>query len=232
MAKILVEMKKALKYTRQGVFYFLEFFLAFLVCYIWLFFSGSLFSVGDLQTNGDVTIYVKTNGVHTDICLPVESELFDWKTILPVSDYPNANGFNYVSIGWGDKGFFLDTPEWSDLTFSTAVNAAFLPSGTAMHAAYLSQPPKVSDAVATVFIDDVAHNKLIDFIQESFQLSGNKTQLIPNKGYWHNDNFYEAKGNYHLFNTCNAWTNEALQTIGVKTGWYALSSDGIMSHLK
>ena len=59
-----------------------------------------------------------------------------------------------------------------------------------------------------------------------------QVELIPNRGYWNNDNFYEAHGNYHLFNTCNAWTNEALQTIGVKTGWLALSSNGIMDHLK
>ncbi|MFT5820341.1 MAG: hypothetical protein ACI8ZM_001580 [Crocinitomix sp.] len=225
-------MKKALKYTRRGIFYFLELFLAFIICYVWLFFSGNLFSVGELQTEGDVVIYVKTNGVHTDLCLPVESDFFDWKTMLPITDYSTANGFQYVSIGWGDKGFFLDTPEWSDLTFSTAMNAAFLPSGTAMHVAYLSQAPQISDAVAKVYIDLTAHKTLIEYIQKSFKQTNDKVELIPNKGYWNNDNFYEAHGNYHLFNTCNAWTNEALQTIGVKTGWLALSSDGIMSHLK
>ncbi|NOQ73455.1 MAG: TIGR02117 family protein [Crocinitomix sp.] len=225
-------MKKALKYTRRGVFYFFEFFLGFIICYVWLFFSGILFSVGELKAEGDVTIYVRTNGVHTDICLPVESEFFDWKAVLPISDYPNANGFEYVSIGWGDKGFFLDTPEWSDLTFSTAMNAAFLPSGTAMHVAYMNGTPRISDSVAKVFIDAAAHETLIEFIQKSFKGTNDKVELIPNSGYWNNDNFYEAYGNYHLFNTCNAWTNEALKVIGVKTGWYALSADGIMSHLK
>lgn len=197
-----------------------------------MFFSGTLFSVGDLKTDGDVSIYVKTNGVHTDICLPVLSEIFDWKKMLPIADYSGEGGFEYISIGWGDKGFFLDTPEWSDLTFSTAINAAFLPSGTAMHVTYLSNAPKVSEAVAKVFIDDLAHQKLIAFIQKSFKRSNNEVEIIPNRGYWNNDNFYEAHGNYHLFNTCNAWTNLALQTIGVKTGWFALSSEGIMSHLK
>jgi uncharacterized protein (TIGR02117 family) len=225
-------MKKALKYTGRGIYFFFEFFLAFIICYVWLFFSGSLFAVGELQTEGEVTIYIKTNGVHTDICLPVESELFDWKTMLPTSDYPKANGFQYVSIGWGDKGFFLDTPEWSDLTFSTAMNAAFLPSGTAMHVAYLSRAPQISESVAKVFIDISAHQILINYIQKSFKKSDNKVVLIPNRGYWNNDNFYEAHGNYHLFNTCNAWTNQALKTIGVKTGWLSFSSDGIMSHLK
>jgi uncharacterized protein (TIGR02117 family) len=225
-------MKKVIKYTLRGLLYFFEFFLAFLVCYVLLFFSGNVVSVGELQVEGDVTIYVKTNGVHTDICLPVHTDIFDWREMLPIADYPNASGFEYVSIGWGDKGFFLDTPEWSDLTFNTAVNAAFLPSGTAMHVAYLSKAPQISDAVAKVFIDDSAHELLINFIQNSFKKTNNKVEIIPNRGYWHHDNFYEALGNYHLFNTCNAWTNQALKTIGVKTGWYALSAEGIMSHLK
>ncbi|MDG1914462.1 MAG: TIGR02117 family protein [Crocinitomix sp.] len=225
-------MKKAFKYTFRGLCYFLELFLAFLVCYVLLFFSGNVVSVGELKTEGEVTIYIKTNGIHTDICLPVQTENFDWREMLPITDYPNAGGFEYVSIGWGDKGFFLDTPELSDLTFNTALNAAFLPSGTAMHVAYLSKAPKITDAVAQVFIDDLEHETLIKFIQKSFKQTQNKVEIIPNRGYWNHDNFYEAHGNYHLFNTCNAWTNSALKTIGVKTGWYALSADGIMSHLR
>ena len=197
-----------------------------------LFVGGGLISIGDLKSDGDVALYVQTNGVHTDLCLPVKTDFFDWGTVIPSTDFSANENFEFISIGWGDKGFFLDTPEWSDLTFGTAFNAAFLPSGTAMHVQYLLHEPILTNSRAKIFVDKDDYKKLARFVKESFKLIDNKVQLIPNKGYWDNDNFYEANGNYHLFKTCNSWTNDALKLIGVKTGWYALSSEGVMSHLK
>lgn len=50
-------------------------------------------------------------------CLPIVSVNFDWKPIVPISDYPTNKEFYYISLGWGDKGFFLDTHTWDDLTY-------------------------------------------------------------------------------------------------------------------
>jgi len=225
-------MKKAVKTVGRYAYYAIEFFIAFVVVYFHVFVGGGLIAVGDLKKDGDIQLFVKTNGVHTDLCLPVKSAYFDWETVIPTTDYPGVNQFKYVSIGWGDKGFFLDTPEWSDLTFKTAVNAAFLPSGTAMHVIYHEKAPRESKSVAPIFISEEEYTLLIDYICNSFIYKNEKIDLIPNKGYWRNDNFYEANGNYHLFKTCNAWTNNALKLIGVKTGVFALSSDGIMRHFQ
>jgi len=48
----------------------------------------------------------------------------------------NTDLYKYIAIGWGDKGFYLNTPTWDDLTVSTALKAAFGISGTAIHATY------------------------------------------------------------------------------------------------
>ena len=37
-------------------------------------------------------------------------------------------GDRYVAIGWGDRGFYVDTPTWADLKLSTLCNALFVPS--------------------------------------------------------------------------------------------------------
>ena len=221
-------MKKLLK----GILGLVELFIGFLTGYFFLFAMGGFLAVGALKSEGDLTIYVKTNGVHTDICLPVSTAYFDWKKVIPVKDFPSNKKFAYVAIGWGDKGFFLDTPEWSDLTFSTAFNATFLNSPTAMHVSYLENEPLVSKGSARVHIDAAGYEKLIDFVSGSFKMDNESVILIPDRGYWSNDNFYEANGNYHLFNTCNRWTNKALKIVGVRTGWFALSSEGIMRHLR
>lgn len=211
---------------------FTEFIAASVILYLTLAILFSIISIGgDNEING-VKIYIKTNGVHTDICLPVKHADKNWTEFIPLADFPKVKDPTYISIGWGDKGFFLDTPTWDDLTFSTAFKAAFLPSETAMHVQYLSKEPQVSTTTKQKFISEIKYRSLCDFITDSFKPSVDKNvMLIPFKGYWSDDNFYEAQGSYHLFNTCNAWTNRALKIAGVKTSLLALFSDGIMRHL-
>ncbi len=213
------------------IFHFvLDVVLIFLLIYFHIFSFVGAIPIGEIKKEGEVEIFIQSNGVHTDFCLPTQTANFDWKTIVPITDYPNNKVFNYISLGWGDKGFFLDTPTWDDLTFETAFNAAFLPSPTAMHVSYLENKPKLSNQVANVYITKDEYLKLVVYIKNSFKLKNNHVELIPNRGYWNNDNFYEANASYHLFKTCNSWTNEGLKLIGVRTGIYSLSADGIMRH--
>lgn len=216
----------------KTIWFLTEFVLAFLLIYLDLVIIFSAIPVsGDELTDG-VKIYIKSNGIHTDVCVPVINEYKDWRDFVPVEHFPKVKEHHYISMGWGDKGFFLDTPTWADLTFSTAFNAAFLPSPTAMHVQYLESEPILSESTKRKFVSPKRYLKLVEFISDSFQKRNGEIDLIANKGYWQNDNFYEAKGSYHLFNTCNAWTNEALKVAGIKTVWLALFSDGIMKHLE
>ena len=191
---------------------------------------GASISTGSIDKSGDVCIYVQSNGIHTDVCLPVNSPSINWDEFISRKPYSAATNFEYITIGWGDKGFFLDTPTWADLKASTAVNAAFLPSPTAMHVAYSSEP-KTNENRKRVFISKANYERMISYVKSSFKLNGNKIEIIPNRGYGDHDNFYEAKHSYHMFRTCNIWTNEALKSAGVKTGVYALFPDGILKHL-
>jgi uncharacterized protein (TIGR02117 family) len=225
-------MVPALFLTARVVLWLIELVFGFITFYFLLFFGGGIFYSGAHDYAGEIEFFVKTNGVHSDLCLPVKSEVIDWSSFIAPSDFPEVNKFEYISIGWGDKGFFLDTPEWSDLTIETALNAAFFSSPTAMHVAYHEHKPIESAACAKVFISKQKYLDLIVFIKSSFAMEHEKVTLIPNRSYWKNDNFYEANGNYHLFNTCNRWTNEALKIVDVRTGLFALSSEGIMLPLK
>lgn len=211
---------------------FVEFVIAFGVFYISFATLLSLIPVSGSDASNGIKIFIKSNGVHTDICLPVNTIHTNWKEFIPVEDFPNVQKHEYVSFGWGDKGFFLDTPTWDDLTFTTFFNAAFLPSETAMHVQYLENQPVLTTDCKQKFISSENYKALIDYIKTSFRLnSENQVDLIPERGYWSNDNFYEANGSYHLFNTCNAWTNGALKVAGVRTAVLALFQDGIMRHL-
>lgn len=219
--------KLTLKYLLRG----LECFLAFLFLYLTIVIGGQLSSIGQLQNSGDVKIYVRSNGVHTELCFPTNTEYHDWSTFIPTEHFPQQSDFQYVSIGWGDKGFFLDTPTWDDLTFKTAFNAAFLPSPTAMHVAYSKEVQECETCVAT-YLSKENYLVLIKHIQQSFRLKKKSVDLITGKGYGVNDNFYEADGSYHLFRTCNTWTNNCLKVAKIRTARYALFQDGIMDFLR
>jgi len=207
----------------------LEGFVAFLFFYLTIALLGGSMTTGTLKKDGDIVIFVTSNGIHTDVCIPSITEQCNWPEFISAQPYKTGET-SYIKIGWGDKGFFLDTPEWSDLTVYTALNAAFLPSPTAMHVAYVNQP-ETSEVCRKVMIDKKEYLLLIDFIKSSFEKKRNMIQLIAGKGYSNNDNFYEANNSYHLFRTCNSWTNDALKIAGVKTGIYALFPHGILSHL-
>lgn len=215
------------KYTGRTV----ESFFAFLFFYLIVALYGEVIPVGDLKKDGDFYIYVQSNGIHTDVCLPVHSKVINWHDFIPTKPYGECDNLEFIAIGWGDKGFFLDTPTWAELKVSTALNAAFLPSTTAMHVMYCEEPMANATKVK-VYLSQKQYKSLVSYVKNSFHQSHHKVELIPNKGYTSGDNFYEAKSSYHLFRTCNRWTNEALKAANVRTGVFALFPHGIISHLK
>lgn len=114
---------KILKWTIIGIF-------SFLVLYV-----VSVYLISKITVNSDVAqveeqnaipIYILSNGVHTDIVVPIKNEIKDWRNEIQFNQTQSKDSLmNFIAFGWGDKGFYLDTPEWSDLKASTACKAAF-----------------------------------------------------------------------------------------------------------
>jgi len=177
-----------------------------------------------------IQVYLLSNGVHTDIVVPVKTEEIDWNTIFPFENtIGKRTDFKYVAIGWGDKGFYLDTPEWSDLKASTAINAAIGNGTTALHVTYYDTM-KENELSKKTMISIAQYKKLIQFINNSLQKrADNKSILIETTAqYGRNDAFYEAKGSYSIFHTCNTWTNNALKFSGMKASKWVAFDKGIL----
>jgi hypothetical protein len=47
-----------------------------------------------------------------------------------------------------------------------------------------------------------------------------------------NDSFYEAKGAYTLFYTCNTWANNGLKAINQKAALWTATDRGIFQHYR
>ncbi|WP_419868379.1 TIGR02117 family protein [Chryseobacterium sp. CT-SW4] len=182
----------------------------------------------------EVPIYIYTNGVHTDIVMPVQNEIQDWSAKVPFSNtVSKRTDFNYVGIGWGDKGFYLDTPTWADLKFSTAFKAAFWLSESAMHCTYY-ETMKEGDDCKKIMISKTQYRKLVKFVEDKFDrdANGNFILVPTNAVYGDNDAFYDAKGSYNFLNTCNTWANDALKAAGQKAALWTPTDFGIFLHYK
>jgi len=180
----------------------------------------------------EIPIYIYTNGVHTDIVMPVKNDIHDWSSKIPFSDTKSAKtDYQFVGIGWGDKGFYLDTPTWADLKFSTAFKAAFWLSESAMHCSFYRKMTEADDC-KKIMISRSQYRKLIDFVDKKFDKDdqGNYILVPTNAVYGDNDAFYDAKGRYSFLNTCNTWANDALKAAGQKAAFWTPSDYGIFLH--
>ncbi|MGM0620720.1 MAG: TIGR02117 family protein [Bacteroidota bacterium] len=169
-------------------------------------------------------IFVATNGVHLDIILPVEKIETDLRSQLQL-----PAGTRFVSFGWGDKAFYIKTPEWSDLTFPVAFRALFLKTEAAMHVTSLG---RMFSDWKEVEICTGQLNTLNSYINSSFKKNETgELQKLEFPGYTSHDDFYEGNGSFTVFRTCNVWANNALKETGVKTSVWSPFDFGVLHHL-
>ncbi|MEM6319778.1 MAG: TIGR02117 family protein [Bacteroidota bacterium] len=177
----------------------------------------------------EMDIYILTNGVHTDLVLPTVTPTIDWSSLVKYENTKQkATNFPHLSIGWGDKGFYLDTPTWAELKFSTAFKAATGLSAAAIHTTYYRRMQENEDCVK-IGISTEQYQRLVNFIMKDFvrQPNGDLIHIETDAVYGGADAFYDAKGSYSFLNTCNSWTNQALKAAGQKASWWTPFDKGI-----
>lgn len=219
-------MKKVLKYTGFTLLTFILLILLYIGC-AWIL--SRLTVQAEPNTQPQICIYLKTNGVHTDLVLPVKTEYKDWSHTIPYSNTLSPDSaLNYIAFGWGDKGFYLETPTWGDLKASTVFKATFGLSKSAMHATYYNKLKEGTRCVKLVIATE-QYERLITYIENSLQTDSAGTAIAIATGvrYGTHDAFYEAKGNYNLFHTCNTWANDGLKACGQKACWWTPFDTGI-----
>lgn len=180
------------------------------------FFTFEAKATEDSQKTIDV--FLQTNGVHSELILPVVNTEFDWRTIIDPNHCTSADkNFSYVAIGWGNRKFYLETPQWSDLKFTTAIQAASGFNETAIHVNFYKNRSS-NDTCKKIRITNAQYQKMVSFFIDQFKLENGKAKLIAtNIRYNAYDAFYEANGSYSIFKTCNTFTNEALYASDLKS---------------
>ena len=224
-------MKKFLKISLKTI----GALLCLIIIYLLAVFILPLIPVNknDHKENDYITAYILTNGVHTDIVMPVKTEVIDWSTVIPFSDTKSKKEFKYIAVGWGDKGFYLDTPEWKDLKFSTAFKAAFWLGESAIHTTFYDEM-NIGEDCKKIYLSKEEYQQLIRYIKNSFDYdTNNKVELIKTDAvYGETDAFYEAKGSYSLFFTCNTWAANGLKAAKKEAPLWTATQQGIFYHYK
>lgn len=179
----------------------------------------------DQSSENKKVIYLNTNGVHLNIVIP--------KNDIDINLLKNLvlmENEKYISFGWGEENFYINTPTWSDLTFRNAFQAMFLKSTTLMH---ITRYKYKSKNWIEVRIDTSELNKLNQYIQEYFKKDdkGNKI-ILTGFEYSTNDNFYKANGSYSCFKTSNTWVNSGFKESGLKSCYWTPFDFGLINKYK
>lgn len=161
-------------------------------------------------------LYIHTNGMHATFIIPAKNDAFDWSPIILPELFEAKGPDTYLGFGWGDQAIYLDIVEWNELTVGLAFRTLFLPTPSVMHVDAYSELPTTN--ILHTRVSKSKYINLCAFIHQTFALDEAKqVKMIPGRGYTRNDQFYEAVGKYHAFNTCNTWAQTALKRIGVRT---------------
>ena len=209
-------MKKILKIAGKG-------FLGLFVLIALYFLIAEILSSIIVNKNQDqpkeMAIYIATNGFHTDIVMPVKTEIVDWSQKIKFSDTRSNDGNQrFVAVGWGNEDFFLNIPSWNEVKLSIAAKAVLGIGPSAMHAAFLKGVYE-DESCRKIELSKSQYVDLVNFIESYFVKDPLENFInIPTPDtYGDSDAFYKAKGRFTPFFTCNTWTNSALKSAGLRS---------------
>lgn len=211
-----MKIKSLLKLIFKIVCGFLLFVVLYFIC---------AFGISSIEVNSEfkecekdaIEIHLLTSGVHADLVLPFQNKWMDWsKYVSPKDTKLKDSTFKHVAFGWGDKGFFLETKTWDDITFGSTFKALFFLGTGAMHVTF-HDTLKESESCVKICISKDNYMQLVQYITESFRFNESGiAQKIEGASYFENDAFYEANRTYSLFYTCNTWANNGLKSAKLK----------------
>jgi len=180
-----------------------------------------------LPTDKSYTIHVVNHGWHTGIIVN-RSQV---KPHLPVL----KNEFikdHYLEIGWGDADFYQSGGD----NYSYGIAALFWPTDSVLHIVGFSKAPVkkfLYGELVELKISEEGFQNLLKFINDSFSIDANNKPMRLSLGLYGNSWFFKSKLSYHLFNTCNHWTAEAIRETGFPIStFYAITAGNIISQLK
>jgi uncharacterized protein (TIGR02117 family) len=188
--------------------------------------------IGGNKVGCEFQVCVEDVGIHTNIIVPVKNEAFNWHQYLSLKELNSGFGRNYeyLSFSWGDRSFYTETPTLAEFKLSNALDALLIPGASVMYVQGITNLSQ-NTSIKCVKVNRQDYLNLVNYVQNSFQVDSHKKAIFAVNGYNANSTFYDAKGTYSVFRTCNVWTGEALRAADLNTPVWTALAPAIMWHL-
>ena len=169
--------------------------------------------------------YVVDHGIHTAVV--VDGKLLAAR--LGLSD-TFFGRFQFIEIGRGDAGYYQAGEE----TLAVTLKALFLSTPAVLHLTATNLTPAKKfplSKTVEIRLSKQAMIKLLDAIASDFSLNNGQAIELA-KGRDKYSRFFQSKGSYHLFYTCNNWTADVLEKADypIRHRWSFFSSS-VMNQL-
>ena len=182
-----------------------------------------------------VTIYVSGDRFHANLTLPVKTDHFDWRQQLNLTELgqQQRRDYRYLSFGWGDRQFYLNTPELKDLKLTTTLRAFLIPTNTTMHVQGHHQLPQSNSGyqVQAVQLSQSNYEQLTAHVLASFARDTAKRPILLQKSHRYTGTFYIGVGRYGFWQTCNDWLAQGLRIANSPTPIWSGLAGSIFQHL-
>lgn len=226
--KLITQKKKAL--FKKVCYYALSCKILLIVLLIIGYFTPVI-NCKNTQEKCDFLVCINNDGMHTNIVLPVKNKIIDWNQFINISmiGKNRTDNYKYLTFGWGDRDFYIQTPTFAELNIVTAFKALFLPTPSTILVQGFSHIPQNRETKC-VKVTKTDYLQLTQFIQNTFEFNSQNQPIIIADGHLFSSGFYAAKGSYSILRTCNNWTAEALRKANVDTPLWAGLSSSVMLH--
>jgi uncharacterized protein (TIGR02117 family) len=170
------------------------------------------------------SIYLINHGKHAGIVVR--------KADIPSGLWPESSDFpdaDYLELGWGDWDYY----QTDDPGLWLALKAAFWSTASVLHV--VGVKGSVADRFAgyeVIRLELAPDNfaRLVAYIHQSFARNGEAKARPIGPGYGLGSRFYPARGEFHLYNTCNGWVARALEAAGYSMGVFRpVTADQLMA---
>ena len=175
-----------------------------------------------------IEIMVETNGVHTALVLPLVSPEKDWRDQFPAADLAEpGRPYTHVSVSWGERKVFLDTPTWARLSPATIAHIAFGGGEALLHVGHYVRPAPAPD-IRPLRLTAAQYRVIVRRVEAALAPLSLGAARSRYPGYGTSDVFYDARGRYTPARNCNQWTSDTLAAAGVRIGRWTPFAGGVM----
>lgn len=168
-----------------------------------------------------IEIFLLSNGVHAGFAVPLVSAEADLRGEFPPPPGTGDASAIFVTVGWGDRLVYTETPSWRELRPWSALTALLGLNPTVMHVEHIRRPSQ-NASVVPVRLTAAGYRRLIGHIRASVRRDvADRPVRLAGLSHGRQDAFYEGAGRYTLIYTCNEWVREGLAKAGVRTATWA-----------